>query len=369
MDALSVNRSLSRLKLRTIPSSFPSHQQIAAVKPNHGTPNFTVYAIQNQETQETLPRNTNNEDESYGEVSKIIGSRAVGDGSAMEYLIEWKDGHAPSWLQSDYIAKDVVAEYETPWWTAAKKIDEPALQRLAEEDMRDVDAVDSDGRTALIFVSGLGSEQCVKLLAEAGANLDHRDNSGGLTALHMAAGYVKPGVVKVLLELGAEPEVEDEKGRTPLDLAKEILKVTPKGNPVQFARRLGLESVIRMLEEAIFEYAEVQEILEKRGKGNNVEYLVKWKDGGDNEWVKAGLIGEDLVRDYEAGLEYAVAEGVVGKRVGDDGGKEYLVKWTDMEEATWEPEDNVDPELIKEFEETQEVKAQAQVQLSKGDGT
>jgi signal recognition particle protein len=38
------------------------------------------------------------------------------------------------------------------------------------------------------------------------------------------------------------------------------------------------------------------------------------------------LIGEDLVRDYEAGLEYAVAEGVVGKRVGDDEGKEFFVK-------------------------------------------
>jgi signal recognition particle protein len=38
------------------------------------------------------------------------------------------------------------------------------------------------------------------------------------------------------------------------------------------------------------------------------------------------LIGEDLVKDYEAGLEYDVAEGVVGKKVGDDGGKEFLVK-------------------------------------------
>jgi signal recognition particle protein len=142
----------------------------------------------------------------------------------------------------------------------------------------------------------------------------------------MAARYVKLGVVKVLLKLGADSEIQDDKGRAPLDLAKEVLKVTPKGNPVQFARRLRLESVIRMLEGAIFEYVEVQEILEKRGKGNHLEYLVKWKDDGDNEWVKAGLIGEDLVRDYEAGLEYAVAEGVVGKRVGDEGGREFLVK-------------------------------------------
>jgi signal recognition particle protein len=38
------------------------------------------------------------------------------------------------------------------------------------------------------------------------------------------------------------------------------------------------------------------------------------------------LIGEDLVSNYEAELEYVVAEGVVGKRVGDDGGREFLVK-------------------------------------------
>jgi signal recognition particle protein len=101
-----------------VPSSFPAQQQRLALKPNRGTTIFTVYAIQNQEkgfqeTQETLPRN-NIDDESYGEVNKIIGSRAIGGGAAMEYLIEWKDGHAPSWLLSDYIAKDVVAEYESP---------------------------------------------------------------------------------------------------------------------------------------------------------------------------------------------------------------------------------------------------------------
>lgn len=365
MESLVVNQALSRLKLSpklTIPSSFFSYQSPLHLKPNHGRkPNnsFTLFAIQDQqETQSSVQETTQNieDDESYGEVSKIIGSTAVEGGKGMEYFIEWKDGHTPSWVPSDFIAKDVVAEYETPWWTAAKKADSSALIQILSENedgRRDVNAVDSDGRTALLFVSGLGSEPCVKLLAEAGAELDHRDNSGGLTALHMAAGYVKPGVVKLLVDLGADPEVKDDRGLTPLDLAKEILRVTPKGNPMQFGRRLGLESVIRNLEEGIFEYAEVQEILEKRGKGKDLEYLVKWKDGSDNEWVKAKFIGEDLVRDFEAGLEYAVAEGVVGKRLGDDGKNEYLVKWTDIDEATWEPEENVDLDLIKEFEEGQ----------------
>lgn len=351
MDSLLLNQSLARLKLLPkIPSPTPQFLNVKPPQPHSKLHSTTSFAIQNQQ-QTQYSTAHQNDDESYGEVSKIIGSRALENATGMEYLIEWKDGHAPSWVPQDYIAKDVVAEYESPWWTAAKKADETALKELIEaDDGRDVDAVDNDGRTALLFVSGLGSEACVKVLAEAGADLNHRDNSGGLTALHIAAGYVKPGVVKLLLELGADADVEDDRGLTPLALAKQILRVTPKGNPMQFARRLGLEGVIRHLEEAIFEYAEVQEILEKRGKGDQLEYLVRWKDGGDNEWVKSGFVAEDLVTDYDAGLEYAVAEGVVGKRMGDDGKREFLVKWTDIDEATWEPEENVDPDLIKEFE-------------------
>ncbi|KAL2532838.1 26S proteasome regulatory complex [Abeliophyllum distichum] len=63
------------------------------------------------------------EEESYGEVNKIIGSKAFQNG-------------------------------------------------------KDIDAMDEDGHTALLFVSRLGSEQCIKLLAEEGANVNHRDNSG-----------------------------------------------------------------------------------------------------------------------------------------------------------------------------------------------
>nr|GMD52112.1 signal recognition particle 43 kDa protein, chloroplastic [Ipomoea batatas] len=359
MDALLAPSHLSHLKLKPqLPTlSHPSPPNSLPFRLRQSRQNLLLSAAlqtPQQEAEEGLapPRFEDyDEDETYGEVNKIIGSRATEDGKGMEYLIEWKDEHSPTWVPADYIAKDVVAEYETPWWTAARKADESALRKLVEAgDGRDVDAVDEDGRTALLFVSGLGSEECVKLLAEAGAEINYKDKRGGLTPLHMAAGYVRPGVAKLLIELGADPEAEDDKAQTPLDLARMILKQTPKGNPMQFARRLGLENVIRVLEDAIFEFAEVQEILEKRGKGENVEYLVKWKDGEDNEWVKGWLVAEDLVRDFEAGLEYAVAECVLERREGECGKMEYLVKWSDIEEATWEPEENVDPTLIQEFE-------------------
>lgn len=287
----------------------------------------------------------------------------------MEYLVEWKnaanDNHTPTWVPSNFIAKDLIAEYDSVWWTAAKKPDPDTLETLiSSPDVdRDVDSIDEAGRTALHFVSGLGSESAVLILVNSGANLNHQDSTGGLTPLHMAAGYVKPEIVKILIDAGADPEVGDVKGRTPMDLAKEILAATPRGNPASFARRLGLERVIRILEEAIFEYAEVQEIVDKRGYDDvTKEYLVKWKDGGDYEWVKKGLIDGEMVRDYEEGLEYAVADKILGKREGEDGKREYLVKWTDIDDATWEPVENVDEELVLEFEKS--VEAQQQQQTS-----
>ncbi|KAL2469276.1 signal recognition particle 43 kDa protein [Forsythia ovata] len=60
-------------------------------------------------------------EESYGEVNKIIESRALQNGNGMEYLIEWKDEHVPTWVPSDYIAKNVIAEYKALWWNAVKK--------------------------------------------------------------------------------------------------------------------------------------------------------------------------------------------------------------------------------------------------------
>ncbi|KAJ8422371.1 hypothetical protein Cgig2_006441 [Carnegiea gigantea] len=347
---------LSRLKL---PHKFPLSTFLSPCRRlhHHHHPPLSrrLLALQNSNrptSPSTQTYDDYDEDESYGEVNKIIGSRPHHSRKpTMEYLIEWKDDHAPPWVPADFVAKDVVAEYETPWWTAAKKADATELRRILDaSDGRDVDAVDRDGRTALHFVAGLGSDECIRILASVGADVNRKDAAGGLTPLHMATGYARPEATTALIEFGADPEIPDDRGRTPLDLAKEILAVTPQ---VQFGRRLALQNVIKVLEGAVYEYAEVEAVLEKRGKGENLEYLVKWRDGGENEWVKAGLIAQDLVSDFEAGLEYAEAQCVLGRRMGDDGKREFLVKWADIDEPTWEPEDNVDSDLIKEFEELQ----------------
>ncbi|XP_008780746.2 probable signal recognition particle 43 kDa protein, chloroplastic [Phoenix dactylifera] len=382
MQAVLTNPSLSRLKLLPKLKPLTFFHPIAATcltlrhrRRRHG--GVRSFAFQDQFPQPSSPtqpreeaQELKKEEEDYGEVSRIIGSRTVrtpvygDDGSvstitATEYLIEWKDGHAPSWVPAAAIATDVVAEYETPWWTAARKADAAALSALLanESGERDPDAEDADGRTALHFVAGLGSEECIRMLAAAGADVGRAERAGGgLTPLHVAAGYGQAAAVRALLEAGADAAAVDEKGKTALELAREVLAATPA---VALGRRAGLAAAAAELEGAVYEWAEVERVVEGRGEGKRREYLLEWKDGG-REWVRKEWVAEDLVADFEAGLEYGVAEAVVARReAAEGGGKEYLVKWVDIEEATWEPEANVDPDLVQDFERRQRESAQA----------
>ena len=114
--------------------------------------------FQDQKPKEPASKGGDDE-EAYGEVDRIVSSHTVSspvfaeDGLATaavatEYLVEWKDGHEPSWVPAEAIAADVVAEYETPWWTAAKKADTEALAALLVDEtlQRDPDAEDAQGR-------------------------------------------------------------------------------------------------------------------------------------------------------------------------------------------------------------------------------
>ncbi|KAL6648855.1 hypothetical protein ACP70R_013079 [Stipagrostis hirtigluma subsp. patula] len=373
MEALLRHPSLSRLKPpNPNPHRTPSPCLHSPSLLNLRTRRLTAAAVFQDQSRPRDPVNKEGDDEeAYGEVDRIVSSRTVKnpvfaeDGSATtatatEYLVEWRDGHEPSWVPAEAIAADVVAEYETPWWTAAKKADAAALSALlADETLRrDPDAEDAQGRTAMHFAAGLGSEDCLRALAEAGADVDHRERAGGgLTPLHIAAGYGRAVGVRALLELGADPEAPDGQGRTPLELVQEVLGKMPKGNPAVLQQRLAIEAAAKELEKAVYEWAEVEKVVDGRGEGKWREYLVEWRDGGDREWVKAAWVAEDLVNDFEAGLEYAVAEAVVDKRqAAAEAGEEkweYLVKWVDIEEATWEPAENVDAELVQEFEQRQ----------------
>lgn len=73
----------------------------------------------------------------------------------------------------------------------------------------------------IIFAAALGSVDVVKLLIDAGANVNAVNRKNGLTPLHRAVAS-GPAMVELLLESGARPDVSDQDGVTPLDAAREV---------------------------------------------------------------------------------------------------------------------------------------------------
>ena len=81
-----------------------------------------------------------------------------------------------------------------------------------------LEARTEDGTTSLHNATILGHSEAVTVLARAGANLEAR-NEGGNTPLHMAALGETAGAVTVLTRAGADLEARAEGGNTPLHMA------------------------------------------------------------------------------------------------------------------------------------------------------
>lgn len=69
------------------------------------------------------------------------------------------------------------------------------------------------GSSPLISASLFGKTQMAKLLIEAGADLNFRNNDGS-TALHTASFFCRPQIVKMLLAKGADKTIKNKYGQT-----------------------------------------------------------------------------------------------------------------------------------------------------------
>ena len=69
------------------------------------------------------------------------------------------------------------------------------------------------GSSPLIGASLFGKDVMAKLLIEAGADLNFRNNDGS-TALHSASFFCHPEIVKMLLEKGADKTIKNKYGIT-----------------------------------------------------------------------------------------------------------------------------------------------------------
>ena len=81
----------------------------------------------------------------------------------------------------------------------------------------DVNAQDSQGRTALLYAAAAGKAGLVSLLAEGKADL--QCCSQGVSAMHVAAACGHPCVIEALLKAGAHVGSVDKHGLSAGDLA------------------------------------------------------------------------------------------------------------------------------------------------------
>lgn len=96
--------------------------------------------------------------------------------------------------------------------------DTQSVRSLARLPLLDINMVDDEGRTSLIFACIGGSKGCLQVLLKSGA-LIHLADFSSRTALHWAANYGRVKLIDTLLESGASIMDEDYQGRTALHLA------------------------------------------------------------------------------------------------------------------------------------------------------
>ena len=70
------------------------------------------------------------------------------------------------------------------------------------------------GSSPLISAATFGKTEIAKLLIDAGADLNVKNNDGS-TALHSAAFFCRPEIVKMLIENGADKSIINNYGATP----------------------------------------------------------------------------------------------------------------------------------------------------------
>jgi ankyrin repeat protein len=100
--------------------------------------------------------------------------------------------------------------------TALYRKDIKTLKRFLNEDTVNLRS-DLYGRTLLMLAVDVEDGlELVRLLIEAGADVNLADTRGRYTALHFAVIDFRLGVIRLLLKAGADPNVPDASGWTPL---------------------------------------------------------------------------------------------------------------------------------------------------------
>jgi ankyrin repeat protein len=101
---------------------------------------------------------------------------------------------------------------------AAKKGDVERARVLLAGDASLIQALDTDGSTALHCATWKGNQAMVAFLLAAGAdvNAHNKNEHWGTTPLHAAAHANQAAIAEMLIEYGADVNARDMNGKTPM---------------------------------------------------------------------------------------------------------------------------------------------------------
>ena len=108
----------------------------------------------------------------------------------------------------------------------------PEVIKLLLEAGADIEAQDASGQTAVMVCAERCSEKSFRVLANAGANLDTQDYQGDTALMYAMRSRTCPGLIPDLLRAGADPNICGSLRRTPLmaaslleSKAEEVMRV------------------------------------------------------------------------------------------------------------------------------------------------
>lgn len=293
------------------------------------------------------------------EVQELHGVRIVADAQTrpqVQYLVVWKDGTPDTWEPAQNLADNLLRDFEERWWTICRKGETEAMKAMLSRGAKLLaTTVNENRQSGLHFTAAIGNVECTRMLCEAGADIDLGDKQG-YTPLHMAVGYSRTATVQVLLDFGADPEAADKEGRNVVDLVEKLRAAMPLTAEL-LGRRTMLENVAGVLTENLYEEVEPVAVVDARLSDGGREFLVKFPDAEEDSWVNSKYVAEDLVEDFDAGLEYAEAECILDVHNKGDSRK-YLIRWQDDYPDSWEAEESISADIVALWEQQQQQQSQ-----------
>uniref|UniRef100_A0A5B7BTU0 Putative ankyrin-1 n=1 Tax=Davidia involucrata TaxID=16924 RepID=A0A5B7BTU0_DAVIN len=136
--------------------------------------------------------------------------------TALHHSAGIRDIELLEFLLSKGVDVDSQSDAGTPLIWAAGHGQQDAVKVLLDHHA-DPNAETDDNITPLLSSVAAGSLACLELLIQAGANVNV--TAGGATPLHIAADNGGPEIINCLLRAGADPNVIDEDGLKPIQVA------------------------------------------------------------------------------------------------------------------------------------------------------